>query len=160
MNEDHSPHARFIWYHALPKPKWYKALQPGLTSWCKIGAKETFTLLLFLVPEKKRFYWNDCGKWHKRNVLTVSNDSWFFLKLDVIDCNYKPSINDQLEDVLGGWKEGTNAIKMWDTQLCFIGIPLNVVQGKSLFSQGNNTLQIPNFVIKSNKNSQLQTLIN
>lgn len=36
----------------------------------------------------------------------------FFLKLDVIGCNYKVSMNDQLGDVLRGWKEGINAIKM------------------------------------------------
>lgn len=34
-----------------------------------------------------------------------------FLKLNVIDCNYKTSINEQLGDVLSGWKEGTNAKK-------------------------------------------------
>ena len=64
-----------------------------------VPKKHSLLYYFWFLKKKERFYWNDCGKWHKRNVLTVSNDSWFFLKLDVIDCNYKPSMYDQLEDV-------------------------------------------------------------
>lgn len=125
---------RFIWCHASPKPdpKCYKAPQPALTSWCKISAKETFTLLLFLVSQQKK---EDLLEWlwkmTQEYVLRVSNDSWFFfLKLNVIDCNYKASINDQLGDGLRGWKEGTNAIKMLDAQLCLIGMRRNACKRK------------------------------
>lgn len=112
----------FICCHALPEPnpKWYKAHKPSFTLRWKISAKETFNLLLFLVSQKKLLLLEWLWKMTQEDVLTVSNDSWFFLKLNVIDCNYKASINEQLGDGLRGWKEGTNAIKMWDTQLCLM----------------------------------------
>lgn len=144
MNEDHSPHSSFgAMFNQNqtqsetkhPSPVWHHDARS--------------------VPKKHSLF---CYFWFPKKGFTgriVENESFqwfliFFFNLNVTDCNYKESINDQLGDGLRG---RTNALKMWDAELCLKRKEACKFGAKKNHSSVRNTLKVPHVVMKSSKNS-------